>query len=74
MQSSNDSGSQREKLSGKQAENSALISCQPPAKIKWVLNGLGGNAWSPVIDGSPVSESVKQKWSETFFLTLNDRM
>lgn len=73
LQSSESSSTQKKRFSGKKFETSMLNFSIPPAKIKWVLNGLGGNVWSPLMDDALVPESIKQKWSETLVLTLNDR-
>ncbi|XP_030967186.1 methyl-CpG-binding domain-containing protein 7-like [Quercus lobata] len=48
-------------------------SASPPEKINWVLSGPGGLIWSAFMDESIVPESEKQKWSETFITTLQDR-
>ncbi|TXG74000.1 hypothetical protein EZV62_002579 [Acer yangbiense] len=45
---------------------------RPPAKVKWVLGGPGGNIWNPLIDEALVSDSEKQEWSEKF-LRIRDR-
>ncbi|KAM3691793.1 hypothetical protein ACB094_08G037900 [Castanea mollissima] len=48
-------------------------SASPPEKINWVLSGPGGLIWSAFMDESIVPESEKQKWSETFITTFQDR-
>lgn len=45
-----------------------------PAKIKWVLSGPGGIVWNPFMDDHLVPEFIKQKWSETFVLSIIDRL
>lgn len=61
--------------SGKKNNSSKGIgtSASPPEKINWVLSGPGGLIWSAFMDESTVPESEKQKWSETFITTLQDR-
>ncbi|GAV57883.1 MBD domain-containing protein [Cephalotus follicularis] len=45
---------------------------RPPAKVKWVLSGPGGNMWNAFMGESLVPEYVKQKWSETFVISIQD--
>ncbi|XP_010535533.1 PREDICTED: methyl-CpG-binding domain-containing protein 7 isoform X2 [Tarenaya hassleriana] len=44
-----------------------------PEKVKWVLTGPGGNMFRPYINGSAVSGSVRDQWSEAFVSLIQDR-
>lgn len=50
-----------------------VVDENPPEKVKWVLNGPGGNMFSAHVSGSVVSSSVKQTWSEAFVSLIQDR-
>ncbi|KAJ0229860.1 hypothetical protein HA466_0312860 [Hirschfeldia incana] len=50
-----------------------VIDPQPPKTVKWVFNGPEGNKFSAHVNGSDVSTSVKQTWSETFVSLIQDR-
>ncbi|KAJ7980901.1 Methyl-CpG-binding domain-containing protein [Quillaja saponaria] len=67
------SGSGKKINSGEDSKTSLLNFSSPPAKIEWVLSGPGGNMWSPFMGEYTVPDSVKQKWSETFILALQER-
>ncbi|KAF9675318.1 hypothetical protein SADUNF_Sadunf09G0019500 [Salix dunnii] len=70
---SKSSGSQKEHVSGK-VETAMLDPSSIPGKIKWVLTGPGGIVWNPFMDDYLVPEFIKQKWSETFVLSIIDRL
>lgn len=55
----------------KEANASTLNIASPPAKVKWVLGGPGGNVWNALMNESVVPESVKQEWSEIFVFSIN---
>ena len=69
LQPSKKTASRKKNNSSKGVSTSA----SPPEKINWVLSGPGGLIWSAFMDESIVPESEKQKWSETFITTLQDR-
>ncbi|KAH9701109.1 methyl-CpG-binding domain-containing protein 7 [Citrus sinensis] len=48
----------------KEANASTLNIASPPAKVKWVLGGPGGNVWNALMNESVVPDSVKQEWSK----------
>ncbi|KAH9661286.1 methyl-CpG-binding domain-containing protein 7 [Citrus sinensis] len=48
----------------KGANASTLNIASPPAKVKWVLGGPGGNVWNALMNESVVPDSVKQEWSK----------
>ncbi|KAB5540785.1 hypothetical protein DKX38_013759 [Salix brachista] len=68
------SGSQKEHVSSKKVETAMLDPSSIPAKIKWVLGGPGGIVWNPFMDDHLVPGFIKQKWSETFVLSIIDRL
>ncbi|KAH9661287.1 methyl-CpG-binding domain-containing protein 7 [Citrus sinensis] len=45
----------------KGANASTLNIASPPAKVKWVLGGPGGNVWNALMNESVVPDSVKQE-------------
>ncbi|KAH9701110.1 methyl-CpG-binding domain-containing protein 7 [Citrus sinensis] len=45
----------------KEANASTLNIASPPAKVKWVLGGPGGNVWNALMNESVVPDSVKQE-------------
>lgn len=50
----------------------SMLGCaSPPAKINWVLCGPRGDIWSAFMDKSVVPESVLQKWSDAFIITMH---
>uniref|UniRef100_A0A3Q7J1E0 MBD domain-containing protein n=1 Tax=Solanum lycopersicum TaxID=4081 RepID=A0A3Q7J1E0_SOLLC len=51
-------------------ENSSFLS--PPAKVNWVLSSPKGDAWNPLISGTPIPDSLKQQWTKRFKLFMND--
>ncbi|CAN7140348.1 unnamed protein product, partial [Brassica rapa subsp. narinosa] len=53
--------------------STVVVDENPPEKVKWVLNGPGGNMFSAHVSGSVVSSSVKQTWSEAFVSLIQDR-
>ncbi|KAF8102407.1 hypothetical protein N665_0198s0111 [Sinapis alba] len=53
--------------------STVVVDENPPEKVKWVLNGPGGNMFSAHVSGSVVSSSVKQTWSEAFVSLMQDR-
>ncbi|KAL0887228.1 hypothetical protein Bca101_011211 [Brassica carinata] len=53
--------------------STVVVDENPPEKVKWVLNGPGGNIFSAHVSGSVVSSSVKQTWSEAFVSLMQDR-
>ncbi|KDO72960.1 hypothetical protein CISIN_1g020861mg [Citrus sinensis] len=55
----------------KEANASTLNIASPPAKVKWVLGGPGGNVWNALMNESVVPDSVKQEWSEIFVFSIN---
>ncbi|KAJ6715883.1 METHYL-CPG-BINDING DOMAIN-CONTAINING PROTEIN 7 [Salix koriyanagi] len=68
------SGSRKEHVSSKKVETAMLDPSSIPAKIKWVLGGPGGIVWNPFMDDHLVPGFIKQKWSETFVLSIIDRL
>uniref|UniRef100_A0A6N2K4Z0 MBD domain-containing protein n=1 Tax=Salix viminalis TaxID=40686 RepID=A0A6N2K4Z0_SALVM len=68
------SGSQKEHVCSKKVETAMLDPSSIPARIKWVLGGPGGIVWSPFMDDHLVPGFIKQKWSETFVLSIIDRL
>lgn len=52
---------------------SEAIDPNQPKKVKWVLAGPGGNMFSAHVNGSDVSSSVRQTWSEAFVSLIRDR-
>ncbi|KAH9701111.1 methyl-CpG-binding domain-containing protein 7 [Citrus sinensis] len=56
----------------KEANASTLNIASPPAKVKWVLGGPGGNVWNALMNESVVPDSVKQEWSEIFVFSINE--
>ncbi|KAJ4725878.1 Methyl-cpg-binding domain-containing protein 7 [Melia azedarach] len=60
-------------VSGKEVTASTLNYGSLPAKVKWVLGSPGGNVWNPFVGESMVPESVKQEWSEIFFLSIHEK-
>lgn len=57
----------------KGANASTLNIASPPAKVKWVLGGPGGNVWNALMNESVVPDSVKQEWSEIFVFSINQK-
>jgi len=53
-------------------ESSAVnnLSTPPPTKVSWLLSGPSGN-WNPRIDGLPVPESERHRWSHAFKQSIN---
>uniref|UniRef100_A0A6N2L8G9 Uncharacterized protein n=1 Tax=Salix viminalis TaxID=40686 RepID=A0A6N2L8G9_SALVM len=68
------SGSQKEHVCSKKVETAMLDPSSIPARIKWVLGGPGGIVWNPFMDDHLVPGFIKQKWSETFVLSIIDRL
>ncbi|KAK3004017.1 hypothetical protein RJ639_017992, partial [Escallonia herrerae] len=44
----------------------------PPVKVNWVLASPGGDAWNPFIGETLIQEPVKQQWSTSFILAINE--
>ncbi|CAH8297308.1 unnamed protein product [Eruca vesicaria subsp. sativa] len=53
--------------------STVVVDENTPERVKWVLNGPGGNMFSAHVSGSVVSSSVKQTWSEAFVSLIQDR-
>ncbi|XP_024012173.1 methyl-CpG-binding domain-containing protein 7 isoform X2 [Eutrema salsugineum] len=50
-----------------------VLDPNPPGRVKWIFTGPGGNKFSAHVNGSDVSGSVKQTWSEAFVSLIHDR-